>query len=83
MELKSDVNNFDKLIKRYSHLNLKLAHFWNRWRAEHLVGLKKDRLQNRSQVQIGKGDVLLTEEEKVKREFWKMGRVEQLIVGKD
>ena len=84
MELKSDVNNFDKLIKRYSYLNLKLAHFWNRWRTEYLVGLReRHKLQNRSQVKIGNGDVVLIEEDKVKRGFWNMGRVEQPIVGKD
>ena len=84
VEFKSDVDNFDKLTKRFSYLSSKLAHFWKRWRTEYLVGLReRHKLQNRNQVVIGKGDVVLIEEDKVKRGFWKIGRVEQLIIGKD
>ncbi len=80
----SDFENHDKLSKRFSYLTLKLSHFWKRWSGEYLAGLREThRLQDREPVEIKPGDIVLVGDENKKRGFWKMGIVEELIVGKD
>ena len=80
----SDFENHDKLSKRFSYLTLKLSHFWKRWRGEYLSGLREThRLQDREPVEIKPGDIVLVGDENKKRGFWKMGIVDELIVGKD
>ena len=87
IELKSNLNDVDvndSLNKRFSYLSRKLGHFWNRWRTEYLIDLREaHRESNKSPVVISEGDVVLVQEEMVKRGMWKMAVVEKLIIGKD
>lgn len=80
----SDFENHDKLSRICFYLTLKLSHFWERWRGEYLAGLREiHRLQNKEPVGIKPGEIVLVSGENKKRGIWRMGIVEELIVGKD
>ena len=77
-------NNQDRLSKRFVYLSTKLGHFWQRWRREHLVGLREvHRGKTPQPVQIGEGDVALVDDENKERGLWKAAILEKTIVGKD
>ncbi len=80
----SDNELQSNMTKRFSYLSRKLNHFWNRWRKEYLVDLREFHKQTDARVaNISKGDLVLIQEDNVKRGQWKMGVVEDLIKGKD
>ena len=62
-----------------------VAHFWRRWSREYLVDLRehqKTHVQKR-QPGISVGDVVLIEEDGKKRNNWRLGRIDEVVVGKD
>ena len=74
----------DKMPRRFLHLWKLLSHFWNCWRKEYLTDLREfHKVKKCKPVQIGKGDLVLMQEDSVKRGLWKVGVVEDLIIGKD
>ena len=79
-----DFANHDKLSKRFSYLTQKLSHFWKRWRGEYLADLREmHRLRKREPVEVKSGAIVLISDESRKRGFWKMGSVEEQIIGRD
>ena len=77
-------DNHDKVCKRFLYLSKKLSHFWNRWRREYVTDLREfHKLKQTSSINIAKGDMVLIQEENVKRVLWKTGIVKELIYGKD
>ncbi len=78
-------SNISIISKRFLNLAKKLSHFWNRWRNEYLAGLREAHTLNKNKGNdIQKGDIVLIQEEnKAKRNTWKIGRIEELIRGKD
>ena len=70
-----------KLLKRFRYLALRKEHFWNRWRREYLEYQKRNKQINVRVVKVG--EPVLVYEEHVSRCNWKVGVVEELIVGKD
>ena len=85
--IKSDIDcseDHNKLARRFFYLTNRLSHFWNRWRKEYLTDLREYHKENNSKVDsVAEGDLVLIYEDKVKRGLWKMGIIENLIVGKD
>ena len=80
----SDFANHDKLSKRFSYVTHKLIHFWIKWTGEYLADLREmHRLQKREPVENKLGDIVLISDESRKRGFWKMGIVEEEIIGWD
>lgn len=76
----------DVLTKRARHLENTLTHFWNRWRKEYLTELRESHRYHKgkaSVVSVEVGDVVLIHDSDQPRSFWRMGRVERLIVGQD
>jgi len=69
--------------QRYLHTVLK--HFWNRWRKEYLTELQEHhRGKKTPQVRvIKKGDVVCVHEEFTPCQSWKIGLVQDLIIGRD
>ena len=64
---------------------MKKRHFWNRWRREYLADLRefhKGKRENSKRV-VEKGDVVIVQEDNVKRGYWKMAVVEELVAGRD
>eukprot|EP00794_Sanderia_malayensis_P007346 gene7346-biopygen5937 len=74
----------DKVCKRFLYLTKKLSHFWNRWRKEYLTDLREfHKMSNSETVPVEKGDLVLLQEDNVKRGQWKAAIVEEIIYGKD
>ena len=73
------------LNKRMKYLSLKLDHFWKRWKREYLSELREHHKRNVTKggaiVEIG--DIVTVAEEGVSRGKWRLGKVEELITGKD
>ena len=78
----------DDLLRRVKHLNNTLNQFWRSWRHEYLIELREAHRHTSSMAtgtQIAVGDLVMVQvhNEKQPRGFWKMAKVENLIVGKD
>ena len=60
-------------------------HFWKRWSREYLVDLREHQKTHVQKQEPGIiiGDVVLIEQDGAKRNNWKLGRVEDIVVGKD
>ena len=63
-----------------------LDHYWNRWKHEYLFDLREHhRLKKCHQKlqQINVGDVVTIQDENHKnRSFWRLGKVQELIIGR-
>ena len=79
-----DIVGESNLSRRFVYLTTKLNHFWTRWQKEYLLGLREThRLQRLLPNDIAKGGTVLIQEEKTKRNTWKLGIIEELIRGRD
>ena len=76
-----------QLSDRVKRLNSALNHFWTRWRDEYLLELRTaHRHADHSHTpysSISIGDMVIIHDESLPRGFWKLGRVEELISGRD
>ena len=68
------------------HLYHVLDQFWNRWRKEYLLELRESHRHHHgsshpSQVLVG--DVVTVHSTDQPRGFWKLGRVKEVLVGRD
>ena len=76
-----------QLTRRMKHLSNTLNHFWKRWRSEYLAELRESHRQllkkSHGTPRVSVGDVVIVHEEGLSRSFWKLGRIQDLIVGKD
>ena len=71
--------------KRFYHLSKVRDHFWNRWRHEYLTDLReyhKGKYEGQLRT-VNVEDVVIVYEENVKQGFWKIGKVEEVIQGRD
>lgn len=74
------------LSKRTQYMDRMLTHFWKRWKSEYLLELRQShsrKLKASGQQTISEGDIVIVEVERVRRPFWKLGIVEQVIPGRD
>ena len=72
------------LSKRFLYLTKTLSQFWNRWRREYLPDLREvHRMNTRSSAEVKTGDVVVIQDDNVKRGMWKTGIIEEVIKGKD
>lgn len=71
--------------RRFRHVTLRLAHFWNRWRKEYLTDLREfhKAKENRNKKPVEVGDIVIVYDENKKRALWKTAVVERLIKGRD
>ena len=74
------------LLKRQEFIATLLKHWWNRWKHEYLVNLCES--HNLATKKIGEanifiGDVVTVHEDKTPRGFWRLGKVEELLISKD
>ena len=76
----------DDLSRRARHLDMILTHFWKRWRAEYLLELRNAHNQLKktagSRV-VCVGDLVLVHDETHPRSYWKMSKVERLLMSPD
>ena len=79
----------NQLTKRMKHFNNVLNHFWKRWRSEYLAELreahsytaKKQSSTSPSGVEVG--DIVVVHDDHLPRGFWKLGRIDSIMKGKD
>ena len=72
------------LLKRFRYLARLRIHFWKRWRKEYLTDLREhQRGKGEGRSKVSEGEVVLVHEDNVKRSNWKMGKILELIAGKD
>lgn len=75
----------EQLTKRWNYRWRLMNQFWNRWKNEYLMELRSAHYVNPvSKVTPFKvGDVVFIHEDKLPRHVWKMGRVEEVFIGRD
>ena len=76
--------NETEMTKRAKHLDKVVRHCWTRWRHEYLTELReRDRHVAATDKSPSVGDVVLISEKLLPRGRWRIGRVDDLIKGKD
>ena len=95
MDLPNDVGNdsdveFDvdssALTRRARYLSLTVDRFWERWRREYLVGLREVHMRRQrksSSPRVSVGDIVIVHNDDQPQGMWKLGRIEELLVGAD
>ena len=76
----------DNLNRRQQYLANLLRHWWNRWKHEYLVDLRETHnlsSSHRGKPCIKEGDIVTIHQDKMPRGFWRLGKVETIIQGKD
>ena len=84
VEMVSVVGN-NTLVKRKKMIDTMLNHFWNRWRKEYVISLRDNQRiskQKNSPI-IEKNDNVVIHEDKQPRQQWKLGRIVEVIPGRD
>ena len=74
------------MTKRIEHLSNVLNQFWKRWRNEYLAELWETHRhlgKAHGSPQVSIGDMVIVCEEGLPQSFWKLGRIQHLITGKD
>ena len=86
-ELDDDYEVTDVSVQRRAkHLNSVLNHIWKRWSKEYLLKLRESHRHQHSSKSpslVGVGTIILVHEQDQPRGFWKIARVEKMIIGKD
>lgn len=76
-----------QLNQRVKKLNGVLNYFWNRWRDEYLIELRETHRQaHRSRAQPSSvlvGDMVIVHDDSLPRGFWRVGKIEKTIPGRD
>ena len=84
LDVNGKENDEVNFSKRFWYLAQKLNHFISRWRKEDLLELRERGKNNgNKESEVKKGDIVLISEDNVKRAEWKLGKIEDLIPGKD
>ena len=79
--------NQESAVKRKAYVDKILSHFWNRWRDEYILELRehhknKKRATNNN-INVSVGDVVLIINDNLPRSNWRLGRIAELIIGRD
>ena len=79
--------NTSQLTKRVKHLASVLSHFWKRWRSEYLNELRESHRYSAKKTlccpSVAKGDVVIVHDDALPRGLWKLGRVQEVLTGRD
>ena len=76
----------NELLKRDKYLKNVLEHFWKRWKSEYLTQLHEHyqpRSRKKDGPEVKVGDVVLIQEDNVKRLNWPIAVIESLLKGRD
>ena len=81
------MSTYQALTKRGRHQRLLLQHLTKRWRTEYLTELRERSIQKRNRqgsvAAISKGDVVILKNYSTNKAFWQLGKVEELVQGRD
>lgn len=78
--------NASQLTKRVKHLASVLNHFWKRWRSEYLNELRESHrysAKTPSRLSVSKGDVVVVHDDALPCGLWKLGRIQEVLIGHD
>ena len=79
--------NASQLTKRVKHLASVLNHFWKRWRSEYLNELRESHRYSAkktpSRLSVYKGDVVVGHDDALPRGLWKLGQIQEVLIGRD
>ena len=73
-------------LKKYvNYINNLLTHFWNRWISEYVPSLREYQTVYRrtNNIKLSMGDIVHIHEDRPPRQKWLLGRITELIKGKD
>ena len=90
-------NDAEELTRRATYLKTLLQRFWQRWKSDYLSELREHHRYtckkssspavqfkcSSSSPAVQLGDLVFLKEDNMKRNRWKLGKVEELIVSKD
>ena len=68
------------------YINKTLDQFWKRWRQEYLLEVRESHRYHRGHAnpsQVSVGDVVIVHSADQPRGFWRLGRVKEVLVGRD
>ena len=73
------------MVRRMKLINNIIGHFWKRWTKEYLIELRETHKMKTKQkmFEINEGDVVLVQDDGIKRNKWKLGKIEEVIIGVD
>ena len=79
-------NNFNEenptLGMKYLHTLIQ--HYWNQWKLEYLNELREyHRSGKEEDTRVNVGDIVLAEDPALKRNYWRLGKITELIKGHD
>lgn len=59
--------------------------FWTQWKKDYLMELRSAHFASsiKQSTELKPGDVVLINEDKLPKHFWKMGRIKDVYVGRD
>ena len=76
-----------QLTKRLKHLASVLNHFWTRWRFEYLSELREchqyTARKNANVPRVNQGDIVIVHDDALPRGHWKLGKIQEVYVGRD
>ena len=85
VDSESENSSKEKVTKRAKYLMTVLEHFKRRWKTEYLTSIREKTREHgkpsNSNVKIG--DIVHIFEDKIPRQFWRIGRIVKLLTGKD
>ena len=82
----NDDINRNQAVNKMKRIAEIVDHFWKRWHKEYLLELREHHKMKKQQgktVKINPGEVVCIQEDNVKRQRWRIGRVEEVIQGRD
>ena len=85
-EVSDDDVDQDVLGRRARHLSHVLDRFWKRWKNEYLLELRSAHRHDRGKEDaspVSVGDLVVIHDDNQPRGFWKLGKVEQVMTGRD
>lgn len=82
------VHSSENMNARFKYLQTVINHYWKRFSNEYLLELHQHHIHASKRnydnyCKLLLGDVVLIKDDALKRNVWKKGRVEKLIIGKD
>jgi hypothetical protein len=82
-EIVSTISSLNKRARRHKQI---LCQFTTRWRKEYLRNLRENaqvNVKRQKTEQLKEGDIVIVKNDKTNRNFWRLGKIEELISGVD
>ena len=80
-----NVDDCQELSKREKLVHASIAHFWGVWRKGYLTSLRGSQklTKSKKEPKLMVNDIVIVYDKRQPRHLWKLGRITELIIGKD